>query len=711
MSLGTSSARETYTFGKYEILDTAGSGGMGVVYRAVDRALGRTVALKVLRDDLRNQPHLVARFQREAKAFAALDHPNIVRIYSVGLIGRIPYIAMEHIPGDPLSEILLDRGPISWEEALMMGAEVADALACAHDSGIIHRDIKPGNILIDSEGHAHVTDFGIAKILSETTQLTVDGARLGTPQYLCPERCQNKEITPSSDIYSLGVVLFQCISGRLPYESASTADLIQRIAGESPARLRQYVPDVPDAVERLIAHMIEKKPADRPKDARTLRMLIDRVRAGRPLDEHAEDMAAALASFRKSLPSTPPHGVRPDATTEKAPRWRGGRKQIWTWRQRHCIALAFVLVMTATLGSGGFVYSSLTERWALGTGFDVTRLDMAPEQHQERWTSVQPVTVFSEETTEVSLARLNLKGFRIAAIHWAGSSREALVGVQGGAGSSREGQCLVCRVDVEKQEGAVLLPPAFSSVSVVGTVTAGSGIPRYLMQTEHGVMLASLSPFEEIRVPVLEQAVNAVGMQGDGSGIVYARQEGAGWSIVERSLSDTSERILAANLRERVDSLVFSRDGNRLAWLGKGDGKKATLWMLDKNSTGPAVMLAQGALSFSSGAFHPDGQSLVIESEGIVRQIHASNGQMMTEFGRGRSAAWHPSGKYAVTVSDDRAGRAQLWMVPWESQNSPSQLTYLGSGTTADIAVSPDGEYVISAEAQEAALVIVRLTR
>ncbi|HPO15658.1 MAG TPA: protein kinase [Candidatus Hydrogenedentes bacterium] len=709
MSSGTSSARETYVFGKYEILDTAGSGGMGVVYRAVDRALGRTVALKVLRDDLRNQPHLVARFQREAKAFAALDHPNIVRIYSVGLIGRIPYIAMEHIPGEPLSEILLDRGPISWGEALMMGAEVADALACAHDSGIIHRDIKPGNILIDSEGHAHVTDFGIAKILSETTQLTVDGARLGTPQYLCPERCQNKEITPSSDIYSLGVVLFQCISGRLPYESASTADLIQRIAAEPPARLRQFVPDVPDAVERLIAHMIEKKPADRPKDARTLRMLIDRVRDGKPLDEHAEEMAAALASFRKSLPSTPAHGVRPDATTEKVPRLGKGGKQIWAWRQSHFIALAFVLVTAAVLVCGGLVYSSFMEKWMLKTGFDVTRLDTSPEQHLDRWTSVQPVAVFSEETPGVYLARLNLKEFTIGGIHWARTSGEVVVGLQGVSGSSREGQYSVCRVDVEKQEGAVLLSPTFSLISVSGTVAANSGIPRYLMQTEHGLMLGSLSPLEKMRVPALEHAVSVVGIQGDGSGIAYARQEGRGWSIVERSLADASERILAANLQERVDSMVYSMDGNRLVWICRGNEKTSTLWMLERNSTGPASILAEGNLSFSSGAFHPDGQSLVIESEGVLQQIQASNGQLMREFGRGRSAAWHPSGKYVVTVSEDRAGRAQLWTVPLESQDPPVQLTYLGSGTTGNIEISPRGDYAMSIEAQGAALVVVRL--
>src|SRR5690606_23012671 len=133
-----------------------------------------------------------------------------------------------------------------------------------HDSGIIHRDIKPGNILIDRKGQAFVTDFGIAKVLTAETQLTVEGSRLGTPQYMSPERCTNGQVVPQSDLYSLGVLLFQMITGKLPYEATEPVEMLRKIVSEPPKRLRDYVPDVPADAERLVAYLLEKRPSDRP---------------------------------------------------------------------------------------------------------------------------------------------------------------------------------------------------------------------------------------------------------------------------------------------------------------------------------------------------------------------------------------------------------------------------------------------------------------
>jgi serine/threonine protein kinase len=304
MQAQDNTAKQQYVLGGYEILETTGKGGMGIVYRAIDPALGRTVALKVLREDLRSHPAVVARFRREAEACAGLDHPNIVTIYSVGTTGDVPYIAMEFIKGLPLSKVLQNHGARPWKDVLDIGSQLAGALVCAHGAHIIHRDIKPANVLIDESGKAYMTDFGIAKVLTATTQLTMDGARLGTPQYMSPERCMDEKVTPASDIYALGVLLFQCMSGRLPFEAASAADLIRKIISEEPTRLSQYVPDIPDNVERLIAFMIEKKPGNRPVDAQAVQGLIERVRQGKALDDQDNDAANALASYRQSY-STP----------------------------------------------------------------------------------------------------------------------------------------------------------------------------------------------------------------------------------------------------------------------------------------------------------------------------------------------------------------------------------------------------------------------
>ena len=186
-------------FGNYEIIETVGQGGMGVVYRAKDTSLGRIVALKVLKDDLRVHKPLVARFQREAEAYATLNHPNIVHIYSVGAVGNIPYIAMEFIEGGTLSVTMKRERRIPWERALKIAEQIAEALGSAHEVGIIHRDIKPGNIMLSADEHAYVTDFGIAKVLTAETKLTMEGSRLGTPQYMSPERCRKETGTASSD--------------------------------------------------------------------------------------------------------------------------------------------------------------------------------------------------------------------------------------------------------------------------------------------------------------------------------------------------------------------------------------------------------------------------------------------------------------------------------------------------------------------------------
>ena len=332
MSGGYNTARASTLFGQYNILETLGHGGMGVVYRAHDTSLDRIVALKVLREDLRTQKHVVARFQREAEAIAMVTHPNIVHIYSVGAVGKIPYLAMEYIEGDPLSKIMQRERQLPWETVFEVGEQVARALASAHEANIIHRDIKPGNVLVDKEWHAVVTDFGVAKVLTAETQLTVDGSRLGTPQYMSPERCLNKEITTSSDIYSLGVLMFQMIAGRLPYRAKDPIELLRKIVSTPPARLRDYMPDIPDDVERLVAHMIEKNPNDRPPSANDLAELIARVRAGKPLVEEDDGMGVAMDELRESLATpTPGYGLLadvygPSGIQEKVLGvWRSGR--------------------------------------------------------------------------------------------------------------------------------------------------------------------------------------------------------------------------------------------------------------------------------------------------------------------------------------------------------------------------------------------------
>ena len=255
------------TFGGYEVQALVGRGAMGTVYLARDVALGRSVALKVLLGSLARNPAMVRSFYREAQAAAPLRHPRIVRVYAAGIEGGTPFIAMEYVPGEPLDRFLRRKGQISWQAALYVGGQVAEALQCAHDAGIVHRDIKPANILLDRQGRVRLTDFGIARVCT-LEQHGSDPKIIGTPRYMSLEQCAGEEVTQKTDLYSLGVTMYQMISGKLPFQADSPQVLMRLIASEPAPRLNRVMPDVPDDVARLVAHLLEKDPAQ-PEHHRT----------------------------------------------------------------------------------------------------------------------------------------------------------------------------------------------------------------------------------------------------------------------------------------------------------------------------------------------------------------------------------------------------------------------------------------------------------
>lgn len=280
---------EGYLSGKrlgiYQIDRRLGRGGMGEVYMAHDTALDRTVALKVLRSTLVHDEQLVERFHREARASAKLNHPNIVRIHSVGVEDGVPYFAMEWIDGEPLDAILKAQGTLPWQRAMNITGQVASALESAHAQGIIHRDIKPANILIDKSGRAHVTDFGVAKVLNARTQLTTEGTFIGTPQYMSPEQCGVGEISPASDLFSLGATAYEMLSGMLPFDGDTPATLIRKITQESPNPLSELVPGLPESVCTLVHRLLEKDAANRYQSAHEVLCDLERIRIGATLSE------------------------------------------------------------------------------------------------------------------------------------------------------------------------------------------------------------------------------------------------------------------------------------------------------------------------------------------------------------------------------------------------------------------------------------------
>ncbi|MGK2933352.1 MAG: protein kinase domain-containing protein, partial [Solirubrobacterales bacterium] len=246
---------------RYELRDKLGSGGMSNVYRATDRILERTVAVKVLAEHLSDDDRFVARFRREALAVAKLIHPNIVQVYDTGVDSGRHFIVMECVEGRSGAQILKAEGVLDSETTIEIGVQACAGLEYAHRHGIIHRDVKPGNLMVtgSSEGTdmtCKLTDFGIARA-AEQTRITQVGSVVGTAAYLAPEQVRGEEATPATDVYALGVVLYQFLTGRLPYEGSSLAELAIRQQNEKPLSPRTYNDDVPETVSASVMRALE----------------------------------------------------------------------------------------------------------------------------------------------------------------------------------------------------------------------------------------------------------------------------------------------------------------------------------------------------------------------------------------------------------------------------------------------------------------------
>lgn len=248
---------------RYELLDLIGSGGMADVYRAHDQLLDRIVAVKILHVQFRNDEEFIGKFHREAQAAAKLSHSNIVNIYDVGIDGDDHYIVMENVRGNTLKSLIKEKGQLLVPDALRIAREIADALAHAHGNHLVHCDIKPHNILLTEAGHAKVADFGIARAVTEST-MTYSGNVIGSVHYFSPEQAKGTLITPKSDVYSLGVVLYEMLTGTLPFNGETPVAIAMKHLQEEPVSPRRIRPDIPPVVEAIVMKAMSKEPDRRP---------------------------------------------------------------------------------------------------------------------------------------------------------------------------------------------------------------------------------------------------------------------------------------------------------------------------------------------------------------------------------------------------------------------------------------------------------------
>jgi eukaryotic-like serine/threonine-protein kinase len=349
--------------GRYRIVRKLGSGGMADVYLAEDEELGRRIAIKILNDRHANDDSFVERFRREAKNAAGLSHPNIVSIYDRGEAEGTYYIAMEYLDGRSLKELVVARGPLPIPDAIAATRQVLAALRFAHRKGVVHRDIKPHNVMADADGRLKVTDFGIAR--AGVSQMTEAGSIIGTAQYLSPEQARGAPVDQRSDLYSVGVVLYEMLTGTTPFSGESPVEIAMKHLSDPPRPPSVERPDIPPDLDMIVLRALAKSPDDRFQTAEEMDAELERVSRGAGVTTATADAATAvlsgaeLAEARTAI--VPPR--RPPATTRPGYRYADPpprRRPFWPW------LLALLLVVLAGV-AGWYAFGQIQDALSGGS--------------------------------------------------------------------------------------------------------------------------------------------------------------------------------------------------------------------------------------------------------------------------------------------------------------------------------------------------------
>jgi eukaryotic-like serine/threonine-protein kinase len=350
--------------GRYKVVRKLGAGGMANVYLAEDQELGRRVAIKILNDRHANDEQFVERFRREAKNAAALSHPNIVSIYDRGEAEGTYYIAMEFLEGRSLKELIVQRGPAPVTVSVEYARQILSALRFAHRHGIVHRDIKPHNVLVDSEGRVKVTDFGIAR--AGVSEMTEAGSIVGTAQYLSPEQARGTDVDQRSDLYSLGIVLYELLTGTLPFTGDTPVEIAMKHLSTVPEAPSARRPEVPRDLDLIVTRALAKDPLDRYQSAEEMEADLERFLRGAAVSPETEESATQIMRApTQPLAATAATMIAPPRRTTQLPpppppvyydlEEPIHRRPVWPW------IAAFLFVVAAGIG-GWFLYSQISDK-------------------------------------------------------------------------------------------------------------------------------------------------------------------------------------------------------------------------------------------------------------------------------------------------------------------------------------------------------------
>lgn len=720
--------------GKYAVQALIGRGAMATVYLAKDAALGRPVALKVLLGSLARNPDQVRRFQMEALAAAPLQHPNIVRIYDAGTLSGVPFIAMEYVEGESLERFIQRSGALPWQHALQIAQQIADALDCAHRAGIIHRDVKPANILLDRQGRVRLSDFGIANITRYPMTATPANEFLGTPEYMSPEQCAgSSDLAPSTDLFSLGVTLYRMLSAQMPFEGSNTASLIKSITELNPPRLNTIVSDLPDDVARLVAHLLEKQRHQRPTSAR---WVVDQIARLQRDNGGTSALPEALNAF--ILEQSQPRRLRTDTPTPHKSSAASARGPRFEFVERQKFYAPISLLARSTAAALIIVASA-------GAGYWHFFRTAAPVQ-----AAALLASNFKSAGPGMWKAALPAEHWNATSLHWVGNTPRLLVRCEGVRGTRAQDAAGVLAYDIADQgiysidapSGPAMnsdhwsTRPAGSWPGLMPEMPADAPLAHTFVRPVYGadrndgqIMLVphaahaaaprpeavfACAPLAWMLPPTGPAAPPWAGQAAispNGHTLCLLLRDPAAGTLflaerdVRHGASDSLDRPLAQGGDPILPgSVQYSPDGSLIAFMRERDPGERSLWVVPAaQQATAAIPVALGRLG-TEAAFSPRGDLIAVTLETDdgprIALADTREGTVAAQLGPGRvtQESWHPSGRFLVITTDDNeTGGPQLVAVGTETPHTRQTLTRFEEGVLHGAAISRDGQWAAAA--------------
>ena len=556
---------ETIVDGRYRVISRVGSGGMADVYLAEDQLLGRQVAVKVLHRHFSEDHEFVERFRREASSAAALSHPNIVAIFDRGEWNGTYYIAMEYVAGRSLKTIVREQGALDPARAIDIVVQILRAARFAHRRGVIHRDLKPHNVILDEEGRARVTDFGIAR--AGASDMTLTGSIMGTAQYLSPEQAQGFAVSAASDLYSIGVILYELLTGVVPFEGDSAVAIAYKQVATAPRPPSELNPAIPPSLDAVVMRALAKDPVARYADADELIVALERERAALPAFSGVATAATSVVAVAPP-PAGPPTGLllapAGFGVQDGEPPAEDHRRRLWWWALAAVVVAAIAVAAILLLAPGNSTVTvpdvvGQTEQAATVT---LTGAGLTPVPSLASSSTVPAGRVISQNPAAASSVH---KSARVAIVVSGGPASKALINVEGLTAEQAAARLRAAGFKpVTKTEASVKIP----SGHVIGTSPAAG------TETQLGspVMVIVSSGPAPVRVP---------DVVGETQSAAEATLENAGLGV-----GAVSHRVSSAQEPGVVLSQVPAAGGS----LRAGESVSLTLAQASDQATVPGVV-------------------------------------------------------------------------------------------------------------------------